>query len=271
MTRWHSLFSLSNENIADRIDGFLQNHAYQRYDPFGEFPGMAYPQTLKIFIAPAQSGWVRVLFEGNPEEADALAADCSADGICLSVALDAQSAFFHVYINGNLVDLETGLPPYIQTGHEEAFHHTLKASSFDLPSINDTPQVGTIPIDDLPADLQALTHQVKPQDSANLFQRMSRQFLQSVGPQNMRDLFETRPDWDSQGGQYIRSLMTCLLPAGINWRTPDFATLRSVYTILSRKLYRNNLSFLPGDEDLIATVPDALHYQPIYGGKFPEK
>ena len=236
------------------------------YNPFGRYPGMAYPQTLKIVIAPANGGWTRILVEAEPDIAVGLATHLSQMADILSVELAHRVAFLRVYHAGQQVDLENGLHPHLQPGHEAALHHALHAESLDLLPLDDTAHIGDIALNDLPDEVQAMAQQVKGKQADGLFRRLSQQLLQAVSPRQANELLDSRPDWHSQGGQLIRAVMACLTIPD-NWRTPDFATLRSAYAIQARRQHDPNAPLLPGDDHALRPIPNALDYTPVYGGK----
>jgi hypothetical protein len=64
-------------------------------------------------------------------------------------------------------------------------------------------------------------------------------------------------------------LMSCmsLLRVPKSWREPDFPTLRTAYWLHLRRRTQPNAPLLPGDDNALRRVPDALSYTPLYGGK----
>ncbi|MGJ3238070.1 MAG: hypothetical protein ACFE0Q_05130 [Anaerolineae bacterium] len=260
MTHWHSLY-LSSEattRISTGLHDHLIAHDYTLYDPFSALPGMSYQHTLKCFIAPAQDGWTRILIDGDAPLfiIDALAEALSQVADCLSVRLERRVSRVHGYRAGQLHDLSRWCAPYADA---ETITHILNAELFDLPSLAQG-QIGNIPINTLPDDIQQLAREVNAHQASTLFDRLSQRLLKAVGWQDTSTLIGDNLDWDSQGGQYIRALMAAL---GIsNWRTPDFSTLRTAYAICKRPT-----NGIPGDEDARRAVPNALNYQPLYGGK----
>ena len=74
------------------------------------------------------------------------------------------------------------------------------------------------------------------------------------------------PDWNSPGARRLHALVGCLtLPP--NWRDPDFVTLRDAYQLHARRQRKPDARLYPGDEEIMARVPNALDYIPVYGGR----
>lgn len=265
MTHWQSLYlwSEQSQRIVESIQHYLDTQAYIPYNPFGRFPGMAYPITLKTFVSPVQNSCIRVLFEGN--ELDALAAHLSQITDCFAIALDGRMAFLHFFRAGELIDLETGLLDYTKPNIGSHLETVLKAEEHNLPILQQG-KIGDVPIDALPDDMQEMAKQLDMKQANKLFQKISKKFIKAVGQYDARTLMQTQSDWDSQGGQTIRAIMACLnIPE--NWREPDFTTLRTAYALQSRQQYDSNMPLLSGDESILIAVPNALDYHPVYGGK----
>ncbi len=105
-----------------------------------------------------------------------------------------------------------------------------------------------------------------------MFARMSGDFIKKITKVEgqadaARDLISggDKPDWNSTGGVRIRAVMNCLT-VGDNWREPDFDSLRDAYPLLERRRRNPNARTYPGDDAVMAKVPDALTYTPVYGG-----
>src|SRR5690606_4539745 len=129
---------------------------------------------------------------------------------------------------------------------------------------------GGLPFDAMPDDVRALAGGVDQGAAEKMFNRLSGQLLKRVGGQadEARALMsgEGAPNWDSSGGNRIRALMNSLTLPG-EWREPDFDTLRDAYALHERRRRLPNARLYPGDEAVMARVPDALRYTPVYGGR----
>ncbi len=250
MTTFSSLYLPGANNAAETIRTALAALGYTFYDPFGLIPGKAYPQAVRLFVAPARGGWTRVLGDPDP----ALPPPLSQTAPCLLVALDGSDARIEVYANGEPSSPETALASYLAS-----------PDCLDRPLASEASgaALGGVALDALPDDVQALAQRVDLKQAESMFARLSGNLAAKTGgdPGNLL----RQPDWDSTGGRKIRALMDCLnIP---DWRAPDFVTLRDAYALHKRRQRSPNATLYPGDAEALAAVPDALTYTPIYAGK----
>ena len=267
MTGWHSLYlsSEQSQTITGAIHRFFDTHHYTVYNPFGALPGMSYPLTIKTFLAPARGGWSRLVVDGDADvrQLVSLAEHLSRIADCLSLRLEGNISLIHSYREGKLMDLADWTKPHLINPDCDV-SAILNAETFDLPAISEG-QIGDIPLEALPEDIQQMARQVNVKEANKLFEKLSNRLLKAVGRHQARSLINTDNQWDSQGGQAIRAVMRCLsIPD--NWRTPDFPTLRTAYAVKSRQA-NGRATLFPGDEEALKAVPDALDYLPLYGGK----
>lgn len=257
MVRWHSLF-LSPNNEVDAPSALLpvlQAEGYEAYDPFGSFGGHAYSEAVRLFIAPYETGapWQRILLEvTQPDTAEFIAQILSKSGLCISAWLEKEIGDLRLYQDGQpaneaaLAPYQTKTPP---TGYVEDKHA----------------KVGDLAVSDMPEKIQELANQVKPKQAEKLFNKMTRRVFGNPDADAARALLQDAPDWHSEPGQRISSIMASL---GLSaWREPDFATLRAAYTLHARLKRRPNATLLPGDDTALNAVPNALDYTPFYMGK----
>src|SRR5438093_160916 len=68
-TTWNCLYSRSEDAkvVVQRLQDSLTSLGYTLYNPFGLLPGKAYPRSVRLFVAPAASGSVKVI--GTPDDA----------------------------------------------------------------------------------------------------------------------------------------------------------------------------------------------------------
>lgn len=243
----------------------LVSQQYELYDPFGLLPGKAYAHTQRYFVSPAQAGWVRVL--GLPELhiCTALSHEC----LCLAVELDGAEATVDVFSDGQQVDPLAALAAHVRPGAdlERAFSATFTGGSAPANPL----------LHHLPDDVQSMAAGVDSQQAQKLFERMSGGLIRKMGQRTGTDgdqmadaaqnlLGASAPDWNSSGGQRIRAVMAALTVPE-NWQTPDFTTLRDAYQLHRRRQRKPDARLYPGDAEALAQVPDALDYQPVYGGR----
>ena len=111
MTSWHSLYLPYAGNVADSLAEALAALGYERYAPFGLIPGKAYPQSVKLFVAPARGGWTRII--GSPDPA--LLPSLSRLAPCLLIELDGADADISAYADGAPAAVISAFAPYAQT------------------------------------------------------------------------------------------------------------------------------------------------------------
>ncbi len=271
-TSWGSLYLpfVESEAISTALRELLPQAGYELYDPFGLLPGKAYTRTVRLFVAPAQGGWVRVIGLADAE----LCAALSRLALCLALELDGAEAVIAAYADGAQADPESALLPHLRPGLGAA----------DLERALNNPTIGLLEQETpggvfghLPEDVRVMSDQVDMGKAQSMFERLSGGLVGKVGQRTGTDadtmseaarglLGGNAPDWNSTGGRRIRALMACLTVPE-NWREPDFITLRDAYP-LHKRLQRNpNARQYPGDAETLARVPDALAYTPIYGGQ----
>jgi hypothetical protein len=260
---WDSLFlpSANQDSVAATLRQSLENFGYTLFNPFGIMPGKSYARSVRLFVAPAENDWVRVIGTPDPR----LVAPLSAFGACLYLALHGADAQMAIYTRGDFRQLETELRPYLRP--DRTADDLLRAIHDELPEIaEETGPIFTM----LPDDVQQLSANVDPRQAQKLFDRLTGNLLKKTeSDEHMadaaRELIQP-PDWNSTGARRLHALVGCLtLPP--NWRDPDFVTLRDAYQLHARRQRKPDARLYPGDEAIMARVPDALDYIPVYGGR----
>lgn len=256
MTTWCSLYLPHTADLAKPLQTALQALGYERFNPFGLIPGRAYPQTVRLFVAPAAGSWTRVLASSDSPLPPELLPAVSQIVPCLWAELDGAAARIAAYAGG------------IAAPVDQAF--ALDAACIDQalktpPASDAAPQLGGVALDALPDDVQALAQGINLKQAGKLFNRMSATLSNKTGADASAADLLRQPDWNSPGAAQIRALMTCLnIP---NWREPDFVTLRDAYALHERRRRSPKATLYPGDAEALAAVPNALDYTPVYAGK----
>ncbi len=252
MTIHCSLYLPCADKVVETLQSAVASLGYQFYDPFGLIPGKAYPQAVRLFVAPVRGGWTRILGE-SPDPA--LLPLLSRLAPCLWIELDGSEAKIQAFADGASVTPEIAFPAEADC-IRLALNQTSSATSVSL---------GGVALDALPDDVQALSGQIDMKKAATMFNRMSSNLAKKSGADaGAADLLK-QPDWNSTGGVRISGLMNCLrIP---DWRQPDFVTLRDAYALHARRRRSPNAKLYPGDAETLAAVPNALDYIPIYAGK----
>jgi hypothetical protein len=266
---WNSLFCRCDDAdaVVQTLRETLAAAGYTPYDPFGMMPGPAYREHLRLFVAPAAGGWVRII--GAPDAA--LLPPLSRLGLCLWLALDGAEAAVSASADGAPAGPETALAAYLRPGCAPDDLRRILAD--DAPAASSPPSpAGLLPLDALPPDVAALAGNVNPAQAQKLFERLGGQLLRKTGGDTEAEAARALvagdggPDWNSPAGARLRALADCLnLPA--DWQQPDFITLRDAYQLHRRRRQNPNARLYPGDAEAMARVPNALDYQPVYGGR----
>ncbi len=267
MTFWSSLYLPCADAlpVVEAARDSLTALGYILFNPFGLLPGPAYPQAARLFVAPARSGWVRVVGQPDTRQLPLL----SRLAPLLSLTLDGSEASIRVFQGGDSSTVEA-LAPWLRPGRSAADLSRI-ATTPDLRVIGQ-PEATALPLDALPAEVQSLAGSIDLKRAQKMFARMTGDATRRGGTDDgvasaARGLIAAGnpPDWDSAGGRRLQALMGCLtVPA--DWRAPDFTTLRDAYQVSERRQRRPGSSLYPGDAEALAAVPDALDYAPVYGG-----
>ncbi len=267
-TPWQSLYlsCVDRDAVVSALRDSLVALRYELYDPFGLIPGNAYPQTVRLFVAPPQADWVRVI--GEPDAR--LLPDLSRLGLCLGLALDGSAARIAVYAHGEQADPQSALTAHLRPASTaDDLRRALAESPAAGNEARERPAPDSLPLDALPEDVQAMAQGVDLRQAQKMFNRLSGQLLKKGDSAAARELLAgNAPDWDSPGGRQLAALMACLT-APENWREPDFTTLRDAYQLHARRRRSPSARLYPGDAEALAKVPDALEYVPVYGGLNP--
>jgi hypothetical protein len=262
MTSWHSLYLRQpQDNVVDALRAVLLAAGYQQYNPFGLMPSKPYKITQRLFVAPAQDGWTRII--GAPDAA--LLPALSAEIPLLWFGLEGEAEQIAAFVDGAEVDVinfaERVVPQANREAIERAWH--------DAP-LRVVKRQGGLPVQVLPVDVQALAGGVDAGQAGKMFEKLSGELMRKVGGDanaaqaliNPADA----PVWDSAGGARIRGLAAALhLPQA--WAAPDFVTLRDAYQAAARKQRNPNAALYPGDAEALAAVKEPLAYMPMFAGK----
>ncbi len=254
------------EVVVRQLQDSLTGLGYTLYNPFGLIPGKAYLRSVRLFVAPEASGWVKVI--GTPD--DAQLSSLSQSTTLINTGLNGADAYIHVYSNGEAVTIEGALVPFLRPKlSANDLHQAIQATSNLIQM--DKPESG-LPFNALPDDVKAMAGSVNAGQAQKMFARLSGDLIKKVSKDSSqadaaRALISggDPPDWNSTGGTRIRAVMNCLTVPD-DWRDPDFDSLRDAYQLHERRRRSPNARTYPGDENMMAKVPDALLYTPVYGG-----
>jgi hypothetical protein len=276
MPDWHSLYISTDSTYPDSaavsaaLLAALETLGYQRYDPFAG--GMGTPPGLKTFVklfaAPAQDGWVRIL--GEPDLA--APAVLSASTPVLHAWLSDTASGIDVYING--ARDEQAVVNYLMPSKTR--DDLARAERGDMPTLVDR----TPASDMLPPDIQKMAqdHNVDPQQANKMMERITGQLFGKMDRRSggeasaMQDQARALisgskgANWNSTQGQRLKALASVLtLPH--NWRDPDFDVVRDAYQVARRLQRTPSAQLMPDEQAAIRALPNAIEYEAVYVGK----
>lgn len=258
--------------VAEALRAALAERGYQPYDPFpgGSGTPLGLNTTLRLFVAPSQDGQVVVLGE-IPED---LLAGLSLhwDSAFLVGWLTENDGGFAVYRDGMRQDSAAALTPYLRGGQSIPTLHRALAGELAAPPL-DTPSGGG-----LPPELHALAQGkgVDPDHASSLFERLSGGLFGKLGKQDdssedqqqARMVFAGGEQdlWETLHGQRVRAIAETLNLPG-NWRLPSQETVRDAYHVHRLRERNPRMPLIPGDTEVLRSLPNALSYQPVYMGR----
>ncbi len=265
MSAWHSLYLpvADAAAVAVPLRESLAALGYTLFDPFGTMPGRAYPKAVRLFVAPPNGGWIRVVGEPDARQLPAL----SALAPVVYATLDAATPI-RVYASGAESDVEA-LSPYLRAG--KTTDDLRAARSSPTLTIADEQPDG-LPMGALPDEVRALAGGIDLKHAQSIFARLTGSALKRAGQDSTtadaaRSLIAAShpPVWIAPAGRQLQAFMACLTVPD-DWQSPDFVTLRDAYQVAARLRLRPNADLYPGDAEALAQVSNPLDYTPIYGG-----
>lgn len=269
-TAWNCLYlPLADANpVISALQESLTKLGYTLYNPFGIMPGKSYARSVRLFAAPAAAGWVKVIGELD----EPLLSQISQIAPCLYATLEGKLSNIRIYLSGQQSEPEIAFVTHLKAGFTAG--DLSSATSGKYPKIiPNEPESSGLPFDALPDNVKAMASGVNAGQAQKMFARLTGDLMKKVGSGGeqadaARALVNNQdaPDWNSAGGLKIRALLSCLTVPD-NWRDPDFTALRDAYQLHERRRRNPNARAYPGDDAVMAQVPDALAYTPIYGGR----
>lgn len=267
---WHSLYIPTGESKAQDVARALREAlmacGYQPYDPFpgGSGLGIGWTERVRHFVAPARQGWTRVLGQPDRQALPLLAA--TLGGPLLHAWLEGETGGVTVWTAQGADESTAALERWRRADcPAEALAHVLSSP----PEAAGVPPELELP---LPADVQALARSVDPEQAHRLTDRLTRTLLGKLGGSDpairagAMALLPRGPAWGSAGGRRLQAMMACLrVPQ--DWRLPDERDLLAAYQVARARQRHPDGLRLPGDDEALARLPDALDYLPVYAGR----
>lgn len=262
---WHNLYvsTSDHERVAIALHNSLQEQGYISYDPFaggmGTPPGLT--ETVKMFVAPSQDNWVRILGE--------VPASITLPFTYLRGWVGEHSAGFSAWEGNTALQITDFLrAPYTSVEWDQLINR----------AVDNTARMDNTSA--LPAELRHMAEQnkINPAQAESMFNRLTGQLFNKMDKQSggTAKTLQTQAkqvlhnpmavDW-SRGWAARLAALASLLILPDNWRTPDFITLRDAYQV-ARRLKKSPKALLMNDEKVaLGMVDNAIDYQPVYMGK----
>lgn len=270
---WYSLFIPVEDSarIAATLRDALTAADYRPYDPFPGGTGLSFgwKRQIKHFVAPPMDGWTRVL--GEPDAAVLSTVAAAAGAPVIQAWLAAGDGGITVYTAAGAVDGPEGLTDFLKSGLSPADLERAWAGHMPVPTLQaEGPQLMAVPI---PPEMAEMAEQVDPKQAEKMMNRLTKRMFKQAGGQGKAAQSDAQamlagPEaaWNTPAGMRLRAVMQCLTVPE-NWRTPEHAAVREAYQVARSRQHQPDGLRLPGDDESLARVPDALTYGLVYAGQ----
>jgi hypothetical protein len=280
---WYSLYlrTASAGPVIDALRSLLTAHGYAPYDPFPGGTGTpgGLTEMVRQFAAPPQGGWLRIL--GQPAESLLPDFSAAASVPVLYAWLTDDGGGFALFQDGARHDDPAAFEPYLREGRAPGDLRRAWAGELQAGAPDQAQSAAAGPGEDaLPPEIRqfAEAQGVDTQKAAKLFGRLGDSLFGKLGRQSggadddeqaqARAIFMGggKDHWNSLHGLRLQAVAT-LLDLPPNWRLPTWETVRDAYHVHRLRQRSPRMPLMPGDQESLAAVPDALDYTPIYMGK----
>ena len=254
---WSSIYIPTGDE-AKVVTAFEKATSTAGYKPYNPFPGGGGTPTgiltrVRMFVAPGENGWTRII--GLPDVE-----------LLNSLAEALQSSLVYVWIGADKSAVEIiggdDLSQFLRDGKSPA--DLQAAMSGPIAAGGDAPVSGEI------AKL-ADEYGVDAGQADKLFQKTARTVFNKLDKRtggeaaSMQDAAKKSLDssfsWGMPSARRVMAIMECLtIPQ--NWREPAFSELAAAYQIAC--LMDMDAPLLPGDEAILDRVEFPLDYTPAY-------
>lgn len=253
--QWVSLFVPGDDRNAliAAVESALVSAGAVKYDPFGAMPGLSYPRAVRLFAAPQDGAWLRLIVSPDCVLEPVISAASQHVPVVLGFISSDLTPLLTFYRGGQLIDM-AALAPYLNDpdGFAQVLLHPVPGAS----------GVGGISKAVLPASVRAMSAGLPARQIERLMANMTggidkanrdgaQAALQSV-------------DWESGAGAWIQTALAFL---GITDAVePDYATVSAAYRTAVRLKRNPKATLYPGDAEARDAVPNALDYAPVFYG-----
>ena len=262
----------SADTISTAISAWLKAQGYKTYDPFPGGLGAPFGKVsrTRMFLSPSQNDWQRLYI--SPQ-------DTLPDGFvdALNAGLPSTSTLLWLQMPTD----EQFAVQMVGAADEWASFAELLRDGIMLENLaaaaNQTVTIAPPDDSNLPLEIQQMAEDqgVQTAQVNKLMGKMSRRIFKKAAKQdqdaNLDDAQaalsnQQGVNWQSVAGQRLQAVMDCLVVPENFWREPDWTALTGAYQV-ARQLQRGKDMMLPGDEERLSAVPDALEYDLLYFSK----
>ena len=268
---WHSLYAPVSDvdRVAEALRRALVAHGYALYDPFPGGSGFAAPgwkRLIRQFAAPPSAGWVRVVGEPDP---DVLSQAAASLGVPLIYAsLTRAGAGLSIWSAEGSSGVPEAFAPWLRA--DKTPDDLRRALAGEVPADSDGPEgamIGGVP---LPEDVRELARQVDAGQAEKLMGSLTRSLFGKLGGKaeaQARALIGAGGSpWQTPAGAALRAALDCLAVPQ-DWRVLSFEEVSDAYQVARARQRHPRGLRLPGDDEALALVPDALDYRLVFAGK----
>lgn len=267
---WQRFFipNTTPETVLTHFRDTLIADGFKTYDPFAGGTGspVGVKTRLRLFIAPAESTWVKVLMSPEDQLESAYLSQIAAHIPILHLTVsDDKTWGIHLYEGTTVSSNPTALTPYLKPDSspddlKNAWEGTLSTQEKAVAT-------------DLPHDVEAYARQqgVNPQIANSMFKRMSKRVNKKLEKQggsdpNAQAALAGNPtvNWQSEAGRRLSAVVHCLT-VPTTWRTPEWQPLTDAYQIARQKA-RGGL-LLAGEDKILQNFQGVLDYTLLYAAK----
>jgi hypothetical protein len=256
---WSSLY-IPTDDEAKVIAALQATHSAAEYKPYNPFPGgsgtpTGIAQRLRLFVAPPEDNWTRVIGLPDVELLNPLAAEMKSPVVYIWIGAEASAVEM---VGGD------ALTEFLREG--KSAENLDAAMNGPIVLAKNAPVAGEIAklADEYGVDA-GQADKMFQKAAKTVFSKLDKRTEGEAG--SMQDAAKKSLDnpfsWGMPSAQRVAAIMACLnVPQ--NWREPAFSDLAAAYQIACLLDINEDAPLLPGDEDILDRVEFPLDYTPAY-------
>jgi hypothetical protein len=268
MTLQRPLIQTDNQNaVVASLTQWIEAQNYVAYDPFAG--GLGAPiklkDRLKLFAAPPLEGWSSlVIAADNPLEQSAMMVLSDLAPVVVFHIFADSPPDISVYRDHQFYQAPDGLVPLLKSDYsrDQLYAAWEAMGSADVTRSLDDDVAASGPVKWL---VNRMTRRyVKEMEADGADIAAVKAAAQSALNQSADEIDFQRPDIRA-----LQAITNCLnLPE--DWGFPTWRMLNKAYSVARQRDYRANAITVPGDDDLLQAIPNALNYRPLFYARATE-